>query len=62
MMPDEEPKYRTFCGSILSILTVITLTLYAGYKMKTMVGRDDYKVQLRDEDDFFVSKDSFGAA
>ena len=62
MMPDEEHTYRTFCGSILSIFTVITITLYAGYKLSTMVTNADYKVQVRDQDDFYVSKDSFGAA
>ena len=40
----EEPNYRTLSGSVLSILTVLVIVLYAGYKLDTMFSLDEYKV------------------
>ena len=60
-MPDEEHTYRTFCGSILSIFTVIIIMLYASYKMAIMFSFADYKVQLRDLEDYFEEMDVFGS-
>ena len=36
--------------------------MYAGYKMSTLVTFADYKVQVRDQDDYYAVTDDFGLA
>ena len=45
LLPDDEEKYRTFLGVILSLFTVLLLIGYGTYKMIDLVGYNDYKVQ-----------------
>lgn len=52
--------YRTFLGSILSIITFITILSFAVYRLEALKSRDDYQVQLRDEVSFFTDSDRFG--
>ena len=62
MLPDKEYTFRTLNGAILSLITVIAIMLYAGYKMATLVTFADYKVQVRDQEDYYRVIDDFGLA
>ena len=46
--PDNADMYRTMLGSILSLITVVAMLGFAGYKLQVMQARDDFRVQLRD--------------
>ena len=52
-MPDEKDEYRTFAGALLTIVTVITVFVYASLKLVRLFNYNDYKVQIRHFDDFF---------
>ena len=44
LLPDESGMYRTFMGSMLSLLTIVTVIIYGGYKTNDLVNKRDYKV------------------
>ena len=46
MMPDGKSKYRTLLGSLLSIFTLISMLLFAVYKLVDFITLQDYKVQV----------------
>ena len=45
ILPDQSDRYRSFIGSIMSLITSVLLLLYAGYKLNIMVRYRDYKIQ-----------------
>ena len=47
-------------GSILSIVTVVSLLTYAAIQLQVMYAKEDYRVQLRVEPDYFSSGEPFG--
>ena len=53
LLPDEKDEYRTFAGALLTIVTVITVVVYASLKLVTLFDYNDYKVQIRHFDDFY---------
>ena len=55
-MPDNQPSYRTFSGSILSVFTLILILFYAGWKLVTMFSQEDYKVQVNEQTNFYDYK------
>ena len=59
-MPDNQPSYRTFSGSILSVFTLILVLFYAGWKLVTMFSQEDYKVQVNEQTNFYDYKQTFG--
>ena len=52
-MPDEKDEYRTFAGALLTVITVIIVLVYAGFKLQTLLDYKDYKVQQKVFDDYF---------
>ena len=46
-------------GSILSIVTVVSLLTYAAIQLQVMHAKEDYKVQLRDEMDLFSLEEPY---
>ena len=44
LLPDENGMYRTFLGSMLSLLTIVTVIIYGAYKTNDLVRKRDYKV------------------
>ena len=60
LLPDGRNEYRTFTGGILSIVTVIVMLGFAGYKFSVLVQSSDYKVQMRLEEGFYEDSDPFG--
>lgn len=43
-LPDRERKYRTYLGSLLSILTVVTLVGFASFEIDKLLTHDNYKL------------------
>ena len=61
-MPDHHERYRTHLGSCLSILTLITVIFYGGYKLIDMLSYNIYSVQAVYEEDYFASNDTLTIA
>ena len=53
-------EYRTLVGSFLSFCTVIFILFFAGYRMLALINYEDYKVQLRDKENFYNMTEPFG--
>ena len=47
VLPDDTTSYRTLCGSICSIITIVTIALYAVLKIESLNNRTDPNVQPR---------------
>ena len=58
-LPDETNKFRTLIGATLSLLTLLVLLLFASYKLISLISLDEYKVQVRDMDDYYSSTANF---
>lgn len=61
LLPDGKEDYRTCFGGIVSILTSLLLLSFAAYKLDLLMGRVEYKVQLRQELGYYEDTDRFGA-
>ena len=60
LLPDGKNEYRTFVGATLSLFTVVIVLIYGSFKIQQLVDLEDYKVQLRQEDDAFGETEKFG--
>ncbi len=49
-------------GSCLSLLTVILLLAYAGYKITALASNTDYKIQMHDQKYFYPEKEVINSA
>ena len=58
-LPDNKERYRTFLGAILSVLTIIAVLAYGGYKFLVLFDYADYKVQAAVSENFYDLMDSF---
>lgn len=41
-LPDDQAMYRTLLGSFLTLITLVTVFFYAGWKLMTMFTLTDY--------------------
>ena len=53
LLPDRQDRYRTFIGSLLSIFTFTVLTLFALYRIITMLSMEDYKIQVHELENYY---------
>ena len=60
LLPDGKNEYRTFVGATLSLFTIVIVLIYGSFKIQQLVDLEDYKVQLREEDDAFKDNEKFG--
>ena len=60
-LPDASTQYRTFNGSIFSIMTVVVMLVYGVYKMTNLVTYSDYAIQMHTKEHFFNDTDAFGS-
>ena len=60
LLPDGQAQYRTFLGTMLSLLTFFVVVTYAGYKLRDLFEYGQYKVQLRELTDLYDEKEQFG--
>ena len=47
-LPDDQPLYRSFLGSMLSVLTIMLLISYGGWKLTNLFSLADYTVRMHD--------------
>ena len=59
LLPDKKDSYRTFLGSLLSLLTVFLLIGFATYKLIAISTNSDYKIQVHDQKFFYDASDEF---
>ena len=45
LMPDQEPKYRSFLGAIISLITILLVISYAFYKITDLIEFNSYDLQ-----------------
>ena len=57
LLPDSYNEFRTFAGSLLSICTIMILLIYGGFLVANMLSRDDFKVTLREDEDYYTDID-----
>ena len=46
---------------MLSLLTLLLLLLFASYKLISLISLEEYKVQVRDMDDYYEPTENFTA-
>ena len=46
---------------MLSLLTLLLLLLFASYKLISLIALEEYKVQVRDMDDYYKPTENFTA-
>ena len=59
LLPDQKDEYRTFCGSLLTIFTLLVTLAYAVVKLQILYHYRDYKVQERTLDEYYKETDRF---
>ena len=59
ILPDGEDEYRSFLGSLLSLLTAILLVGYGAYKIEELATNSDYKIQIHDQRYYYDADDEF---
>lgn len=57
LVSNNQVKYKTFMGAMLSVLTVITLITYMSYKISAMTNATDYKVQMQHQESYYDDSD-----
>mmetsp|Transcript_25997 Transcript_25997/g.32418 ORF Transcript_25997/g.32418 Transcript_25997/m.32418 type:complete len:102 (+) Transcript_25997:83-388(+) len=57
LLPDGKNEYRTFVGSVLSLLTVCIVLAYGSFKVLELVSLSNYKIQTREEEKAFAETD-----
>ena len=60
ILPDGENTYKSFLGSISSIITVVLLSMYGIFKLFSLVSYSDYNVQVSMKENFYAAEDRFG--
>ena len=59
-MPDHRDRYRTLLGSFLSVMTLVLVLAYAGYKLTDLMDYNDYKLMKVEQENFYDMRDPFG--
>ena len=57
LLPDQKDEYRTFIGAVLTISSIITVLVFATFKIDTLVNYIDYKVQIRTFEEYYDYRD-----
>ena len=61
-MPDHRDRYRTLLGAFLSLITLVLVTMYAGYKFNDLMHYNDYKLMKVDQENYYDMRDHFGSS
>ena len=59
LLPDKEDQYSTFLGSLLSLATMVTLVIFAAYKLVDHFGDKDYTILVHEKKLFFDESEEF---
>ena len=60
ILPDGKDTYKSFLGSMFSLITIILLSMYGIFKLLSLMNYSDYNVQVSSKENYYVSEDSFG--
>ena len=61
-LPDGKNEYRSFVGSVLTLLTFINLLSFIVYKLLALVSFSEYTFQHHTQENYFDSEDIFKAS
>ena len=61
LMPDHRDRYRTILGSFLSIITLVLLLGYGGYKFSNLLEYEDFKLMKFEQENFYAMRETFGS-
>ena len=61
LLPDNQRSYRTFLGSVMSLITFMILTFYAAYKITELVDHTDFQLQVASSENHFKPYDAFSS-
>ena len=53
MLPNGSKEYKSLVGAILTLLTVITVTLYGIYKWQLLIDKEETSLSQRIEEGYF---------
>lgn len=53
LLPDHNEQYRTFLGSILSLITFLIMGFYSVYKIMTLFAITDYRIMKATSENYF---------
>ena len=59
LLPDHQSEYRTFLGSMLSVITAIFLLVYGGFKIVEYSNHSEFTVNQTRQNYYFDLEDSF---
>ena len=60
ILPDRTNQYKTVQGALLSLITITIIITFSAYKILSLVSYDEYKVQVREKENFYEASDHFG--
>ena len=58
-MTDSQNTYKTLLGFTMTVLTLVLVSGYAAYKFTVLLDIDDYKIQIRNYDNYYDIHDDF---
>ena len=62
LLPGEEDRYRTFLGSMLSLVTICILVGYGTFKTLDLLNYEDYQVQPRLKENFYDTDETLNSS
>ena len=60
ILPDGKDTYKSFLGSMFSLITIILLSIYGIFKLLSLMNYSDYNVQVSMKENFYAAEDRFG--
>ena len=54
LLPDGKNEYRTFAGAVLSLVTILVILSYGGFKFTELVSNQNYTVKSHELDDYYA--------
>ena len=58
VLPNGSRKYKSLCGAIMTLATLVIVTLYAVYKCQLLISRDQFSINLATEEGYYNERES----
>ena len=58
-MPDKTKIFKTVPGAICTLILLLTLAVYAGYKINTLVQKSQYRILSEEYEFHYTATDKF---
>jgi len=59
LLPDQQDRYRTFLGALLSLITLMGLVAFSVVRLTALTTNSDYKIQVQNKKYFYEDSDVF---